>query len=215
MFEDTSFPNRQLAALVASKVFYHLEEYDDALKMALGAGQLFDLSQRTEYVEKIVAVALDKYITERTENFEAEIKQKAKVEIEPALEEVVGRMFERCKEDKLYKQGLGMALECRRLDVLKTFITQSDDIPAMLEYCQNSAMHLLQSKAFREQVLKVIIEIFKESPQEKLDYCGVAQCYFVLNDPASVAEILKELMGRAAKEGRLMAYQIAFDMVDN
>lgn len=215
MLEDETFPNRQLAALVASKVFYHLEEYDDALKMALGAGQLFDLSQRTEYVEKIVAVALDKYITERTENFEAEIKQKEQVPIDKALEELVGRMFDRCKEDKQYKQGLGMALECRRLDVLKTFITQSDDVVAMLEYCQNSAMVLLNSKCFREQVLKVIIEIYKETPQDKLDYCGLAQCYFVLNDIGSVAEMLKELMGRTAKEGRLMAYQVAFDMVDN
>lgn len=214
-YEDTSFPNRELAALVASKVFYHLEEYDHSLRLALGAGQLFDLSQRTEYVEKIVAVAIDEYIVKRTENFEAEIKKKDPVAIDPALEDVVGRMFNRCKEDKQFKQGLGMALECRRLDVLKDFITGSDDVAEMLEYCQNSATNLLTSKNFRERVLKVIIEIYEEQPSDKKDYCALAQCYFVLNNPAAVANILKDLMGIPDKNGHLYAYQIAFDLVDN
>eukprot|EP00913_Durusdinium_trenchii_P007613 g7153.t1 len=38
--------------------------------------QLFDLSQRTEYVEKIVAVAIDEYVKLRAENFELEMKKK-------------------------------------------------------------------------------------------------------------------------------------------
>jgi 26S proteasome regulatory subunit N2 len=214
-YEDQSFPNRELAALVASKVFYHLEEYDDALRLALGAGRLFDLSKRSEYVEKIVAVALDEYITKRSQNFEAELKKKDPVTIDPALEDVVGRMFDRCKEDKQFKQGLGMALECRRLDVLKSFITESDDVPGMLEYCQQSATNVVTSKTFRERVLQVIIKIYEETPSDKLDYCALAQCFFVLNDSGAVAKILKELLGRSAKEGSLTAYQIGFDLVDN
>ncbi|CAM9514300.1 unnamed protein product [Heterosigma akashiwo] len=38
--EDPSFPAREAAAAVASKCFYHLEEYDDALRLALAAGPL-------------------------------------------------------------------------------------------------------------------------------------------------------------------------------
>jgi 26S proteasome regulatory subunit N2 len=40
-----------LAALVASKVYYHLGAFQDSLNFALGAGPLFDLSHRNEYVE--------------------------------------------------------------------------------------------------------------------------------------------------------------------
>jgi 26S proteasome regulatory subunit N2 len=76
-------------------------------------------------------------------------------------------------------------------------------------------MVLLDSKLFREQVLNVIVQIYKETPQEKKDHAGLAQCYFVLNDIGSVAEMLKELMASGTKDGRLMAYQVAFDMVDN
>ena len=42
----------------APQVFYHLGELDDALSYALGAGALFDLSERSEYVETILGEGL-------------------------------------------------------------------------------------------------------------------------------------------------------------
>uniref|UniRef100_A0A7S4R0V7 26S proteasome regulatory subunit RPN2 C-terminal domain-containing protein n=1 Tax=Alexandrium monilatum TaxID=311494 RepID=A0A7S4R0V7_9DINO len=212
-YEDPSFPGRELAALVASKVYYHLEEYDDARHLALGAGQLFDLSTRSEYVEKITAVAIDEYVKLQTENFELTIKNKDPVAIDPRLEDVVNRMFERCLEDKAYKQGLGMAFECRRLDQVKKFIMGSDDVPAMLEYSQNSAMTMITSKAFREQVLKALVEIY--TSRKDINYTALCQCYFILNETGHVAQLLKDLLGRGDKEGRLLAFQIGFDIVDN
>lgn len=44
----------QLAAAVASKVYYHLEAYPEAVRLALAAGPLFDVDGRSEYVETIV-----------------------------------------------------------------------------------------------------------------------------------------------------------------
>ena len=61
-------------------------------------------------------------------------------------------MFSRCLDDKAYKQGLGMALECRRLDKIEEFITSGDDVGGMLEYCQTNVTTILTSKAFREKV---------------------------------------------------------------
>ena len=52
--EDPEFEDRRLAALVASKVHYHLESYDEALSFALGAEELFDVKERSEYVETII-----------------------------------------------------------------------------------------------------------------------------------------------------------------
>ena len=52
--EDPDFIDRRLAALVASKVHYHLESYDEALSFALGAEELFDVTERSEYVETII-----------------------------------------------------------------------------------------------------------------------------------------------------------------
>lgn len=39
--QDDKFESRELAALVASKVHYHLEQFDESLSYALGAGALF------------------------------------------------------------------------------------------------------------------------------------------------------------------------------
>jgi 26S proteasome regulatory subunit N2 len=53
LHEDEGFEQRELAALVASKVYYYLGEYDEALSFALSAGDLFDPTERTEYTETL------------------------------------------------------------------------------------------------------------------------------------------------------------------
>lgn len=54
LYEDVNFPDRQLAALVASKVFFHLGEETEALTFALGAGKLFDVDQKDEYTDTVI-----------------------------------------------------------------------------------------------------------------------------------------------------------------
>ncbi|GAB7355811.1 hypothetical protein MBLNU459_g6484t1 [Dothideomycetes sp. NU459] len=62
LFEDESFPNRELAALVAAKVYYQLQEYNESMVFALGAGKLFHLDKAGEFEETIVAKCIDTYI---------------------------------------------------------------------------------------------------------------------------------------------------------
>jgi 26S proteasome regulatory subunit N2 len=63
LYEDESFPERQLASLVLAKVFYHLGEYDESMNFALGAGDLFKLGQAGEFEETIISKCVDTYIT--------------------------------------------------------------------------------------------------------------------------------------------------------
>ncbi|KAI6827202.1 26S proteasome regulatory complex, non-ATPase subcomplex, Rpn2/Psmd1 subunit [Hortaea werneckii] len=62
LYEDESFSHRELAALVLSKVYYQLQEYNEAMVFALGAGKLFDLENAEEYEDTIVAKCIDTYI---------------------------------------------------------------------------------------------------------------------------------------------------------
>ena len=62
LYEDDSFPDRQLAALVASKVYYHLQEYNESMVLALGAGKLFVIEKEGEYEDTIVSKCVDAYI---------------------------------------------------------------------------------------------------------------------------------------------------------
>lgn len=60
LYESDDLPNetRHSAALLASKVYYFLGEYDEALSFALGAGSAFQTEARAhgagEYVETVI-----------------------------------------------------------------------------------------------------------------------------------------------------------------
>jgi 26S proteasome regulatory subunit N2 len=60
LYESDDFPKeaRHSAALLASKVYYFLGEYDEALSFALGAGSAFQAEARAhgsgEYVETVI-----------------------------------------------------------------------------------------------------------------------------------------------------------------
>lgn len=54
LYEDKGFTEQKLAALVASKVYYHLGAFNDSVHYALCAGGLFDVNDRSEYVETII-----------------------------------------------------------------------------------------------------------------------------------------------------------------
>lgn len=54
MYEDEKFSQREIAALVASKVYYHLGAFEESVAYALGAGSLFDVNSKSEYVSTII-----------------------------------------------------------------------------------------------------------------------------------------------------------------
>jgi 26S proteasome regulatory subunit N2 len=58
LYEDESFPERELAALVAAKVYYQLQEYNESMVFALGAGKLFDIHHAGEFEETILGECL-------------------------------------------------------------------------------------------------------------------------------------------------------------
>ncbi|RKF75218.1 26S proteasome regulatory subunit rpn2 [Golovinomyces cichoracearum] len=63
LYEDKEFPERHLASLVLAKVYYHLQEYDDSMIFALGAGDLFKFDNQGEFEETIISKCVDTYIT--------------------------------------------------------------------------------------------------------------------------------------------------------
>ena len=59
LYEDESFPERELAALVAAKVYYQLQEYNESMVFALGAGKLLDIHKAGEFEETILGKQLN------------------------------------------------------------------------------------------------------------------------------------------------------------
>jgi len=201
LYEDEQFKHRNLAALVASKVYYHLGEFDESMSFALGAGDLFDSSLSNEYVETIVSKCIDHYIYLRSSN--------QMDEISPELEQIIEKVFERCFEDKEYKQAIGIALESLRLDIIEKAI-KAGDSKELLSYVLNASMTLVQNLNARNEVLKLLVGLYKNLDEP--DYISMTQCFLHLKDSYSCAETLKSLV---ENNNLLMAYQIAFDLEEN
>lgn len=62
LYEDESFPERQLAALVLAKVYYHLQAYNESMTFALAAGDFFKLDAPGEFEDTIISKCVDQYI---------------------------------------------------------------------------------------------------------------------------------------------------------
>ena len=131
LIDDPDFPEKQLAASVTSKVFYYLEAYEDSLQFALDAGDYFDIrsSQKSKYVDTLLHCCVDSYIEQRQAVHD---KKDPEAQVNPKMEAVVDKLFERCFEDGQYGQAIGLALESRRLDKLRESIEKSGKLEEKL-----------------------------------------------------------------------------------
>ncbi|XP_058102594.1 26S proteasome non-ATPase regulatory subunit 1 homolog A-like [Magnolia sinica] len=210
LYEDEEFDQRQLAALVVSKVFYYLGELNDSLSYALGAGPLFDVSEDSDYVHTLLAKAIDEYASLKSRAVESN-DEAAKVD--PRLEAIVERMLDKCISDGKYQQAMGIAVECRRLDKLEEAISSSDNVHGTLSYCINISHSFVNRREYRREVLRLLVKIHQRLPSP--DYLTICQCLMFLDEPEDVANILVKLLQSGNKDEALLAFQIAFDLVEN
>ncbi|KAG6731239.1 hypothetical protein I3842_01G119800 [Carya illinoinensis] len=212
LYEDEEFDQhqRQLAALLVSKVFYYLSELNDALSYALGAGSLFDVSEDSDYVHTLLAKAIDEYASLKTKAAESNAES---AKVDPRLEAIVERMLDKCIADGKYPQAMGIAIECRRLDKLEEAITKSDNVQGTLSYCINVSHSFVNLREYRREVLRLLVQVYQKLSSP--DYLSICQCLMFLDEPEAVAIILEKLLRSENKDEALLALQIAFDLVEN
>lgn len=178
--EDDKFPARELAAAVASKCFFHLEEYSDALRLALGAGKYFDVSSKTEYVSTMVSKCIDQYTEQRTGVVAGDGIDESQEEMDPRMEGIVERMFERCYADGEYTQAMGIALEARRLDKVEETMRQAVEKPTLLKYTFDVCQTLVTSRETRLKVLAILVRMHRQLPEP--DHVAVCRCLQFLGE---------------------------------
>ncbi len=155
--EDESFPNRSLAAAVASKCFFHLEEYSDALRLAMGAEKYFDVNSKSQYIETLLATCIDEYIALRNQD-----DKSTAMAIDPRMDAIVEGLFTRCYQDQTFAQAMGIALESRRLDKIREVFDQakqvsSTSISELLTYTFHVCRSILSNRDFRLKVLEEMV----------------------------------------------------------
>ncbi|KAK6376608.1 proteasome regulatory particle base subunit [Exophiala oligosperma] len=295
LYEDDTFPDRELAAIVASKVYYHLQEYNESMAFALGAAQYFNLDNAGEYEDTIISKCVDTFIAlsasrdptlaaatagaqpqldtafgqggdgaasmsasltspvtpfsqsvlpsksllsrQNTATFDptqagAEVTQLGSPEaiiqqrgLQKALTRVVESLFEKCFQEKRYRQVVGIALEARNLGILRRVIKRAaedetkEDGEAtkkgeeLMDYVLEICMSVVQERGLRNEILKMILELLNDIPSP--DYFAIAKCVVYLDQHSLASNILRQLVNKGDARSLAVAYQISFDLYDN
>ena len=158
-----------------------MEEFDESLRLALEAGDMFDLNLKSQYVDTLINKCIDRYIKLRQEIVDTKGSQPT-VQIDQKMEIVIDKMFKTCFTDKKYKQAIGIALESRRLDKVKEAIECSNEfVEENLAYTFTIAQDIVKSKDFRTEVLTLLLLIYQNrNDSGNFDYYKIAQCQFYL-----------------------------------
>lgn len=290
LYEDDSFPDRTLAAILASKVYFHLGEYNESMAFALGAGKHFKLDRAGEFEDTIISKCVDTFIAlsaardasmlaatqpqldnsftqtdgaasmsasltspltpfsqsalpsksllsrqntaafDPTQNAyvgpegtpESIIQQRG---LQKQLTAVIERLFEKCYQEKRYRQVVGIAVEARNLDILRQVILRAskDEKDAsgeatkageeLMEYVLDICMSVVQERGLRNEILKLILELLNDIPSP--DYFAIAKCVVYLDQHSLASDILRKLVDKSDARSLAVAYQISFDLYDN
>ncbi|KAL8969671.1 MAG: hypothetical protein Q9183_001888 [Haloplaca sp. 2 TL-2023] len=298
LYEDPSFPERELAALVAAKVYYNLQEYNESMVFALAAGKLFDLDHEGEFEDTIISKCVDTYITlsgslpassanqpppqlttafpstangassisaglaspttpfsqstlpsksllsrqDSSTAFDPSVQANGSVTLPGALPAsiasqasvqkqlyaIIDELFERCFQGGSYRQVIGIAVEARKLDVLRRAILRASEDEKLarkgeegnlvrgqdlMEYVLEICMNVVQERGFRNELLRLVLDLLKDIPDP--DYFSIARCIVYLNEHTMASELLVQLVQMDDAKTTAIAYQIAFDLYDN
>ncbi|KAL8437901.1 hypothetical protein ACSSS7_000624 [Eimeria intestinalis] len=260
LVEDQAFPQRDLAAHVASRIYFHLEAFSDALKFALESGPWLDLTADSLYTETILckrqhascvctAECIDEYIRHRTAEYEAETLSAipggpaaalatpsedaergapragmGDEAFHAAVERVVLAQLRGAAGGPGAPNALGIALDARRIEEVELLLTNAPDKIALLNYLSMNLQSLVSSKRFRQEVIALVTRLYKEalhgiSPEQQPEVYGhLCRCLLLQDDIEGVATILSEFLRKpktpALPRPQLVAYQIAFDLMD-
>lgn len=296
LYEDDDFPERELAAIVASKVYYHLQEYNESMAFALGAGKYFKLDHPGEYEDTIISKCVDTFIAlsaSRDPSLVASSAQSQTLQLDTAfsqtgegaanvsasltspttpfsqsvlpsksllsrqstasfdptqtlpisgpqdspetiiqsrglqkqLNRVIETLFEKCFQEKRYRQVVGIAVEARNLDILRRVILRAANDERreagqttkhgeeLMDYVLDICMSVVQERALRNEILRLILELLNDIPSP--DYFAIAKCVVYLDQHSLASDILKKLVEKGDARSLAVAYQISFDLYDN
>lgn len=215
LYEDDKFPSPQLAALVASKIYYNLGEFDASMKYALASGDLFDVNLTdSEYVETIVSKCISEYITQAQKIHDSPSGQSGE-KVDDKLTAVAEKMLKRCIDSGDFKLALGVAMEARRLDIvesiLKDHCSNTDGGVNLINYVLDCSINVVGNREYRNKQLAAMVPIILS--QKSPDYFSISKVIVQLNDNQLASRIFTDLLGTEDHAKRLVAYQVAFDLV--
>mmetsp|Transcript_31663 Transcript_31663/g.76643 ORF Transcript_31663/g.76643 Transcript_31663/m.76643 type:complete len:1171 (-) Transcript_31663:211-3723(-) len=213
---------RRTAAALASRVFFHLEEPRQALRLALDSGDdhfdvLSPAAGDEAYVERLVNAAIGEYVARKRKEFdggetvggdeEENNEEEEEEELDMAkLQEVVHLMFRRCYRDGSYGHALGVAFEARECDKVEEILAElssssDNDANAVVDTlgrALRSAHDLIPSKAFRGRAMTSIAGALEEV------FSGDSASSSARRNAACALVLCRQLLGDADAVGDIV-----------
>lgn len=170
-----------------------------------------------------MAAGIDSYVEARSPKASSSSSAAAPAAepIDQRLTALVERLFDRCLRDGQAEQGVGVALDARRLDRLAAALRGAPDRGGALAYCLGVARKLVPDRRFRDQVLRLLVELHGEGgallgggngDAASPDVRAVAQCLVALDDSATLSALLTKLLRSGNEDDAALALQVAFDL---
>jgi 26S proteasome regulatory subunit N2 len=189
------------------------------MSFALGAGDLFDVSSPSRFVETIVSKCIDEYIRLRSAAADTSASNSNSNErsgvVDARLEALVERMFEQSLALKQYRHAIGVALEARRIDVAERVLSAAGaEEAALLRYTVAQCAANTTSLEWRATVLHLAARRYEALAVP--DRVAAMHCLLHLGSVARVASLLAAALGDGSSaDARALAYQLAFELEDN
>jgi 26S proteasome regulatory subunit N2 len=171
------------------------------------------------------AKAIDRYI-----HLRADAQPNGTPEIDPRLSAIIETIFNRCIADGEYKQvcastvhfrdflttdlfgfakAIGIALESRRLDIVKRIYEQMKDV-SVLSYAMEAVIDTQFSLSYRDRVLQFLYPLFPPPENRSPHIHALTRLLVALSSSATTVPLLVSLV----PSEKLLAYQFAFDLVE-
>jgi len=196
--DEPGFAGSQLAALVMSKVYFHMGKQNEALDYALLAGEYFNPIERNAdtdiaYSDCMLRNCIDHYVKVRCETFEANNRSAGKAaapaqvfagvaaagtveKLDPRLVTIVERLISDSVRAKDFSLALGLAVDSRRFDLVERIV--NEDLPqsdAALECCRHLALDEVARDALLPRSVKMeLLRILVVAYRKKHDACVAA-----------------------------------------
>ena len=196
---DQDFFYKKKAALLASKVAYHLGKLDVALDFALRAGELFDISTNDEFTTKILSYAIQIY---------REYILEPQKTVDEALSTLVHNIILSIMNSKRYTDVLCLSIEVRLLDFVRMVLEKRPDLAT---YAISLTLKTVDDFRYRQSLLNLFVD-FSVTHSDKFQ---LSQLYLALQDAKSVATLLISLSSSENEDQQLLAFQIAFELAEN
>ena len=207
LYEDPNFEKRSLAALIMSKVYYNLGDFEASVRYSLCAGDEFDVEEQSQYIETIVSQCISLYNTLSQQAYNDK-----SVKIDPRLTTIFEKMLDRCVSNGDLKLALGVSLESYHLDNVERILKQvknDETALSLINYVVMCSNTVLEDSSFRTDVLKSMIQLLLGLKTHR-DFFSIFKVIVQLGDTSLAVHLFEQLLD---SDDALTAYQGAFDLV--